>query len=1191
MASARAALALLLAACLLAAGRAQDATDGGNSSTRAPAASALTSAWQTATSTVGGWATSIYCTGARTVSNFNFTPCEDWVVNATCPAGCQDQLDKLPDKCMARLTSGLSGDDLELLSAELEACSNAARARALSVLAPAVIALDMAPLQKGEVDAALEQGRRLGFTFSLPPGTTATTPLVLVLGWWGAEDLQLRKHCEVLNAWGYPTVRAICPRWTVVAPVDSPRRNFASRLLSFLEAVGWEGPEATRPLVLYALGNGGALPAEKLDYLVTRDPAHAHLRNRFAGVIFDSAPAFLTRARTRRMSQFEPVKVRLLVELTAVLGTLVSWLLGRKTAAERFWENMQTLALGRRTLYLYAQDDPLCDAARLERLVAARRAAGADVAARSWAHGRHVHLLDDHPEEYRQQLKEFLQSLAAPAAASLSARGDVCIDRRPVLSQENWRTDAGAQMAPEAAKASAEEDAGQAFANWTCLPGDVLLPIFTQLLLPAEAEGSAVPPARQVARAWASLRAVCRRWREVADQAPVSAGLERGAAHTPAALCWVLGRPTLHALAAQAGEVADPTAAADTGLADALLRAPALARGWACSLRALELHCATGLAVGDLAARLGALRALERLALTGGTWAPRGGAGSAAECDAAALVPLPPVRRLALSYARLRGLAALPPHLCASLRHLELTTHVLVLELPGGLALETLNAAAGTHLQVRDLAALLAAAARLSLRAAFLHLGAPPRPGEQAPPPLAAPGGRALQLDACRAVLRTLAASPARALHLQADMLILAHGWLEPRDRPLRMSVLGHLLHSEFAPDFGEPSAYDLSSANVPLPEALISHLRHDALATSIAWPRRHCSAAAEEVLGDPGFVQRNATCLSEMAFLPLTPALDLRPFTALRRLHLARLADARAQPGAPPPPPLPPALREASLVAGGGGEGGGARVAPALFGPGEWRLERLALTGGFRAAQLGPCVPGVTLEIEELRFALDSRAQPTAVLGSATLQLGPPPARVQPSPALAPDSAGGGGARAAVRRLVLDCASPGESRLELGGGPWLAGVKELELVYADTRGRGTAVVIFSGCAPEPAASPGTERQAVGGAAEAGAAPPHARQAQGSSQGGDVDELLACLEAAAPDLRTLRLRFSTRALLQQRLALERRGGSGGAARAPLAPVLLRALGGGARRARRWRLARAEVADGLLELSADGAEQE
>jgi hypothetical protein len=74
---------------------------------------------------------------------------------------------------------------------------------------------------------------------------------------------------------------------------------------------------------------------------------------------------------------------------------------------------MQGMQLGSKTLYLYSADDPLCDAAKLDALVASRRQAGADVAATRWERSQHVGHLVKHYKEYSSALLGFLQSLPA----------------------------------------------------------------------------------------------------------------------------------------------------------------------------------------------------------------------------------------------------------------------------------------------------------------------------------------------------------------------------------------------------------------------------------------------------------------------------------------------------------------------------------------------------------------------------------------------------------------------------------------------------------------------------------------------------------------------------------------------------------------------------------------------------------
>lgn len=73
---------------------------------------------------------------------------------------------------------------------------------------------------------------------------------------------------------------------------------------------------------------------------------------------------------------------------------------------------MTDLRVGRKSLYLYSHDDPLCSAERVDALVAARRAAGADVAALSWRRSQHVGHLIKNYREYTEALLGFLQGLA-----------------------------------------------------------------------------------------------------------------------------------------------------------------------------------------------------------------------------------------------------------------------------------------------------------------------------------------------------------------------------------------------------------------------------------------------------------------------------------------------------------------------------------------------------------------------------------------------------------------------------------------------------------------------------------------------------------------------------------------------------------------------------------------------------------
>ena len=351
-------------------------------------------------------------------------------------------------------------------------------------------------------------------------------------------------------------------------------------------------------------------------------------------------------------------------------------------------------------------------------------------------------------------------------------------------------------------------------------------------------------------------------------------------------------------------------------------------------------------------------------------------------------------------------------------------------------------------------------------------------------------------------------------------------------------------------------------------------------------------------MLRHPGFVARNGATLQEMRGLPLRSGVDLSTFTALTGLALCRLEG-------PPRPPLPASLRQLSLV----GSQGCRRLTRDMLDPGPWELDSLVLARGFVGADLVGADRGDgadSMAISELRFALG--APGTDTLSRHTLRLG----RGTGSEAAGGTAVGrsgeeGGGAAqggAAVRRLVVDCASRDASWLQLGGGPWLAGVRELELTYADTAGKGVVMLVVpQGAGRGPAAAGGQQAgpHPAGGCSEAEhhgeAAVPsgHIPFGSGISSGsGTVDDgaivgcLLTSLEAAAPQLEKLCLRFSTLDLLFCKLLMRWAGDDAASWRqVTLAPRLLAHVaakeGEGEWRSGEWRMVQHGHRDGLIEL--------
>jgi len=59
-------------------------------------------------------------------------------------------------------------------------------------------------------------------------------------------------------------------------------------------------------------------------------------------------------------------------------------------------------------LFLYSDDDPLCDAVKLSELIEDKQGRGQDVKAINWRESEHCGHLKHHETEYRRALADFL---------------------------------------------------------------------------------------------------------------------------------------------------------------------------------------------------------------------------------------------------------------------------------------------------------------------------------------------------------------------------------------------------------------------------------------------------------------------------------------------------------------------------------------------------------------------------------------------------------------------------------------------------------------------------------------------------------------------------------------------------------------------------------------------------------------
>ena len=142
----------------------------------------------------------------------------------------------------------------------------------------------MAPRDRGALEAA---ARARGWTLELREGAPG---LVVLAGWFGAQDRHLAKYSEEVGSAGFSTLRVQLPGVGVFAPGSVyVQRRFAWELLLFLQRVG-------EPFVMMTFSNGGAMVHRGMTWWLHRSAKRELLQDlgeRWRGVVHDSAPAYM----------------------------------------------------------------------------------------------------------------------------------------------------------------------------------------------------------------------------------------------------------------------------------------------------------------------------------------------------------------------------------------------------------------------------------------------------------------------------------------------------------------------------------------------------------------------------------------------------------------------------------------------------------------------------------------------------------------------------------------------------------------------------------------------------------------------------------------------------------------------------------------------------------------------------------
>ncbi|XP_051890250.1 transmembrane protein 53-A [Pristis pectinata] len=232
--------------------------------------------------------------------------------------------------------------------------------------------------------------------------TGGPRPLLLMLPWLGAKPHAIERYRQTYYPYGFD----ILDVETSILHFLWPRcgLSYALQVVDLLQ----REPFASCPIIIHAFSIGGFLFAKMIT--ASRNiPWHSSFKARVIGQIFDSLVIGNADRMAKGVSQMlappflQPILKRITL-FWLLRGYITSY---HKTAIKSFWDHMCPAPI----LVFSSKNDPLSDSMELEALLQSWRKKGIPVTEKSWDISRHAGHLRQHPQEYQNTLKNFLNSL------------------------------------------------------------------------------------------------------------------------------------------------------------------------------------------------------------------------------------------------------------------------------------------------------------------------------------------------------------------------------------------------------------------------------------------------------------------------------------------------------------------------------------------------------------------------------------------------------------------------------------------------------------------------------------------------------------------------------------------------------------------------------------------------------------
>ncbi|XP_072097076.1 transmembrane protein 53-A isoform X2 [Mobula birostris] len=234
--------------------------------------------------------------------------------------------------------------------------------------------------------------------------TGGPRPLLLMLPWFRAKSPAVERYRQLHHPYGFD----ILVVETNILHFLWPRLglSYAQQVVDLLH----KGSFASSPIIVHAFSIGVFLFANMI--VVSRNiPLYSNFKARVVGQIFDSLVIGNTDRIAKGVSQIlAPPFLQPVLKRMTLFWLMRSYINSYHQAAIKlFWDHPYPAPV----LVFSSRNDPLSDWVELEALLQSWQKKGIPVTGKSWDISHHAGHLRQHPQEYQEVLKSFLNSLSS----------------------------------------------------------------------------------------------------------------------------------------------------------------------------------------------------------------------------------------------------------------------------------------------------------------------------------------------------------------------------------------------------------------------------------------------------------------------------------------------------------------------------------------------------------------------------------------------------------------------------------------------------------------------------------------------------------------------------------------------------------------------------------------------------------